>query len=278
MNGTNSVQLFLLQKVWGLVVLVCTGRVDRGPGSEFQIHTFVLILFCSAFALQVTSPDLQPCEESWLAGESWWSDMFLPSWWHVVWERVMSNMSDWGKGQCCLILIGAGEKEKVIVVPFVLSNCLAGKPLKNSSSNPQWLDFPAWQTGRGWWWRMERHPLTHSTLRPLLVFHSKVSKIIVFCGYFFFISTLQNFKSITMKLTLKSSFWFEISHGFLFLRLLCNSLHYVMESFLLCPALWPMRYYVSILSLDFFLFSSPRCDSSRDIHPTLHHCHSHTHL
>lgn len=109
----------------------------------------------------------------------------LPSWWHVVWERVMSNMSDWGKGQYCLILIGVGEKEKVIVVPFVLSHCLAGKPLKNSSSNPQCLDFPAWQNGRSWWWKMERHPLTHSTLRPLLVFHSNVSKIIVFCGYFF---------------------------------------------------------------------------------------------
>lgn len=86
----------------------------------------------------------------------------------------------------CPIFMGVGEKEKVIVVPFVMSHCLAGKSLKNSSSNMQWLKLPAWQRARGWSWRRKRHPLIYSTLRHLLIFHSKVSKIIVFCGFFFF--------------------------------------------------------------------------------------------
>lgn len=148
--------------------------------------------------------------------------------------------------------------------------------LKTRSSALQQLLFPPWQRASIWWWRIQY-------LKGLLVFHSKVSKFVVFCGFFFFLGGCVC-KSVC-KISKQSpwSLYYSVVSGLKapavsYFWLPCNPVHYAIESFLLCPARWPMSYYLSVLSLDIFLFSSPRCDSSCDIHPTLHHCHSYTHL
>lgn len=143
-NGISSVQTFLLQKVWGLNFVVYTGRAYRRPGSEFHVDTFPrtgamigeliamrkLMMGCISLSLLTTCGVRKGLE------------------WHK-WLRKQRVI--------CLMLIGAGEKEKDKVKPFVSSHCLGGKSLKNSSSNLQCLEFSAWQRVRGWWWRGKRN-------------------------------------------------------------------------------------------------------------------------
>lgn len=101
-----------------------------------------------------------PPDDMWHGEGSW-----------VTWvtegsETTFSNTDRcWVKGEsrnsalCCLIIWQA--------------------TLKNRSSALQQLLFPPWQRPSIWWWRIQY-------LKGLLVFHSKVSKFVVFCGFFFF--------------------------------------------------------------------------------------------